>query len=137
MYRAIGDRTMKMCKYIFEGKVVSSKVIRVKADKDYYEDANSYVIQVRKIIKGDIMIGTIGMIQYMPGNIYDKDGKILGVLESEDEGRNDFTSEGLYFSYKKVSTIDTNTANTNSITLEFDGGVPAANYIIDLLRKSF
>jgi hypothetical protein len=130
MYKAIGDRTMKMCKYIFEGKVISRKAIRIRTDKDDYEDANSYIIQVQQVIKGDITIGTIGIIQYIVGNVYDKEGNIIASIQVKDGERNDFPNEGLYFSFKKVSATDTNTANTNSITLEFDGGVPAANYII-------
>jgi hypothetical protein len=122
--KAMCDQIMKMYKYVFEGKVVSSKVIRVKADKDYYKDANSYIVQVRKVIKGDIKKGTIEIIQYIPGNVYDKYGKILEVLESEDGGGNDFPNEGIYFSYKDGNIKDSGVANTNSKFLEFDGAIP-------------
>ena len=63
--KKICDEYMKIFsyKYIFEGKTISSKYITVKTGERSYYNYTSYLVQVHKVIKGNIQSGTIEILQ--------------------------------------------------------------------------
>jgi len=126
--RKMCDEYIKRSKYIFQGKVISSKQdVKMRTGEHSYNKVISYLVQVQKVIKGDMQKGTIEIIGWADPTIYYDDGTIQRMILSEGNG-NDYVppGEGIYFSYKEKNIKDTNSVNTNSKSLEFDGAIPLA-----------
>ncbi len=127
--KAMCNKIINMYKYVFEGKVISSKQdVRIRTGEHTYSKANSYLVQVQKVLKGDIQKGTIEIIGWSDPNTYYDNGEIQRVIIA-DGNSGDYTPpiEGIYLSYKIKNIKDSNNVNTNSMALEFDGAIPLHN----------
>jgi hypothetical protein len=111
--------------YIFQGKIISSKRdVKMRTGKHTYVKVNSYLVQVEKVIKGDIHQGTIELIGWSDPNTYNDNGEVQRI-KITDGNIGDYTppTEGIYFSYKAKNVQDSNSTNINSKSLEFDGAI--------------
>jgi len=98
---------------IFEGKVISMHIYQVSGDKNRYRSYLSYMVEVTKVIKGDIQKGTINII--IP-NVYGSEGSHLTA-----------PNEGLYFCDEDSPVKDSSAANTNAKSLGYYYGATMAS----------
>ena len=129
--KKICDEYMKIFsyKYIFEGKTISSKYITVKTGERSYYNYTSYLVQVHKVIKGNIQSGTIEILQAAPGITYRGDGYTESMGKAADMDYS-VPNEAIYFSNQAVDVKDSGFKNTNSISLLFYDGIPESNGIL-------
>jgi hypothetical protein len=120
------DRYFISSKIIFQGKIISSKPgVRVKISGGRSVNLDFYLVEVQKILKGNIQKGTIEITQKSgDGIVYDEKGNIQYQVMQED-GTPPPPSEGIYFShsFKNDSTIN----NSNSKSLDFIGAITLSN----------
>ena len=110
--KVMSDELMKSS-YIFEGKVISYKHdYKIKVREGEYRSYSSYLVEVKKIVKGNIEKGTINVL--------------LAVVLSSD-GNITIPGEGLYFCYEGEPIKDSSVVNTNSKSLEYVCGESMAN----------
>ena len=105
------DEYMRSSKYIFEGKVISSKYVTIKTGEYTYVNYNAYLMQVKKVIKGNIQKGTITILEGASGYTY----KGPDHSESSHRGADDpggIPEEGIYFSEELGNVQDSNFTNT-------------------------
>jgi hypothetical protein len=99
--------------YIFEGKIISSKYITIKTGERTYANFSSYLVQVNKVIKGNIQIGTIEIVAWAPGITYKGDDHTVGGLIYD--GPAPPPDEGIYFTKVEEHRKDSNVANTKKL----------------------
>jgi hypothetical protein len=99
--------------YIFEGKVISQHNYKVSGDENRYRSYTSYIVEVTKVVKGNIQKGTVNIL------------KINGI--SAEGAPFILPDEGLYFCDKDSSVKDSSVANTNSKSLEYYCGDSMSN----------
>jgi hypothetical protein len=109
--KGICDEMMK-CSYIFEGKIISMHSYKTKEDEDKYRGYSSYIIEVKKVVKGNIHRGTINVL--LPFGI-SKDGNPV------------VPGEGLYCCYTDSPVKDSSVVNSNSKSLEYVCGDSMSN----------
>jgi hypothetical protein len=107
--KTISDEMMK-CAYIFEGKVISNHSYKVNVDR--YITYTSYLVEVNKVVKGNIQKGTINIL--------------LRDVHSFD-GHKVVPKEGLYCCFNDAPTKDTTVTTTNSKSLTYYCGDSMAN----------
>jgi len=100
-------------KYIFEGKLISKHLYEIKQDDYGTKSYNSYLIEITKIIKGDIKKGTINVL--------------IPIIKVYDGQLPVPPAEGLYFCGDKAAIKDTGVSNTNFKSLEYDCGESMEN----------
>ena len=113
--------------YVFEGKALSYKSVRVETDSGYskiekargisYANYNIYLVEVDRVIKGDIHKGTIEIIQGTYG-IFFKGKDFTEELGAPSDGNDDLPSHAIYCVYDVTPRAMDSTAllipNTNS-----------------------
>jgi len=109
--KGICDDIMR-CSYIFEGKVISMHDYKVKGDENPRKSYYSYLVEVTKVVKGNIQKGTINII--IP-NVYGSEGSHITAA-----------NEGLYFC-DDSPVKDSSVTNTNSKSLGYAFGATMAN----------
>jgi hypothetical protein len=128
MKKNICDQYMK-APFIFEEKLDSSKYFTIKTGEYTYENFMSYLVEVKKVIKGNIQIGTIEIVQYADGYIYKGTDHWESAMSSEDRGSP--PAYGLCFCFDTNGyRMASNFKNSNSKTLRFyDAGSVTNNEI--------
>jgi hypothetical protein len=132
---------IKRYNYIFQGKIISSRLgIRIKTSEHVSSNYNFYLVQVLKVIKGDIQKGTIEIV-YAAGDrtFYYDDGEIVhGGQGADGPLYQSPPAEGIYFFNKTYGGIfkDSSDVNTNSKSLEFSEGMAVTNGVIDKQYRS-
>lgn len=124
----MSDQLMKNT-FIFEGKIISSKQgVRMKGSDNKYYNFIPYLVQVTKVIKGDIKKGTVEVVGGIYGTGGEDNGKITHYI-CADGGPDDVIppTEGIYFCDKEIPIKDTGTVNTNSKALNFSGWASMSN----------
>jgi len=101
--KQMSDELMKNS-YIFEGKVISIHRYTHKINEEEYKIYTSYIVEVKKVVKGNIQRGTINIL--IP-DVHISDGQII------------MPKEGLYFCYTDSPVKDSSVTNTNSKSLEY------------------
>jgi len=110
--KTISDELMKNT-FIFEGKIISYKHdFTIRRNEHNHIDYMSYLVEVKKVIKGNIKTGTINLLI---ANVPTSDGQI------------GLPGEGLYFCFAEAPKKDSSVANTNAKSLEYDCGESMAN----------
>jgi hypothetical protein len=102
--KALCDELLKNA-YIFEGKVISVKDFKIKADCNYYKYYHSYLMEVKKVVKGAISKGNVDVL--------------VPIIHSDD-GHITVPNEGIYFCYSEAPVKDSTVSNTNLKSLEYD-----------------
>jgi hypothetical protein len=125
--RGMCNSLIKKSKYIFEGKIDSSKYITVQTGQYTYYNYMSYSIEVNKVIKGNLQKGTVEILQQAIGVVYKgPNGVISGPKNSE---RVDGPpAKGVYFCFdttRKGKPLYFK--STNNKTLRFFDGIPSTN----------
>jgi hypothetical protein len=116
--KAISDELMKN-PYIFEGEIISSQhYYTIKTGEYSYENYNSYLVQVTKVIRGNIQKGTINLLQSVPGVIYRDSNMTRLAGQPSDGGVPNVPKEALYFCYRELPTIDSSYKTTNTMAVE-------------------
>jgi hypothetical protein len=112
-------------KYVFQGKVISTNYITVAKGEDIYENFPFYLIEVQRVLKGDIKKGTIEIMG--PGGNHHKKGDGVEFISSE--GFDYPPGEAIYFSNcdAEVGITDSSVVNTNLKTLIYYDGIPLSN----------
>jgi hypothetical protein len=124
------DSYLTPSKFIFQGKVISSKLrIRRKVSEHKYLNFDSYLIQVQKVIKGDMQKGTVQIITGTYGIGFEDTGKISEYVSTDGSRYDNIPpSEGIFFSNEGIVDVkDSSAANTNSKSLQFWCAIPLLN----------
>jgi hypothetical protein len=99
--------------YIFEGKLISQHTYTIKSNEGQLKDYNFYLIEITKVLKGDIKKGAISIVIpfFVP-----KDGQLPTPPK-----------EGLYICASEDEVKDTSSVNTNSKSLAYYCGQSMVN----------
>lgn len=125
--KAICDELMKN-PYIFEGKIISSKhYYTIKTGEYTYENYNSYLVQITKVLRGNIQKGTINLLQPTIGYTYKGPDHWEGGMQPSDGELPNAPIEGLYFCYAQTSMKDSIYQSTNTIAVEYYCGESMSN----------
>jgi hypothetical protein len=124
--------------YIFEGKADSSKLYSVKTGDKTFINYYCYLVEVLKVIKGNIQKGTVEIIENAPGGVskwrngmYVESGPVA-------DAQYGVPGHGLYFCYDKAAYItDSYYKNTNAKTLQLEDGIPIDDGVIRKEPKGY
>jgi hypothetical protein len=116
--------------YIFEGKVDSEKYFTIQTGQYTYVNFYAYLVEVTRVIKGDIHKGTIEVFQGAPG--YTEKGPDGMIYTKSDDGPVPVIKEGVYFCWGTDKYMSKSCyANTNNKILNYNDGIAATNGIIN------
>ncbi len=116
--------------YVFEGKVDSSKYFTIKTGEYTYANFYAYLVEVKKVIKGNIQKGTIEIFTPAPGDTYKGPNGIESYKSAE--GYSIPPVQGLYLCWDKTKGITQSCyANSNTKTLSYYDGIKATNGVIN------
>jgi hypothetical protein len=129
--RKMCDLYINRSKYIFQGKLISVRNgVRIKTGEHTSSNYNFYLMQVDKVIKGDLLMGTIEIIGCSDPSTYYDNGEIQRFISDDrDPNQGIPASEGIYFSYKNYRGIlkDSSDANTNMKSIQLNDEIPLHN----------
>jgi hypothetical protein len=112
-----------MATYIFEGKIDSTKYFTVKTGEYSYQNFYAYLVEVTKVIKGNIQTGTVEILQHAPGITYQ--GPDGGAEFQPRDGPGNPPSRGIYLCWNKDEHMTHSYyANTNGKSLRRYGEIP-------------
>lgn len=112
--------------YLFQGKLDSVKYFTVKTGENTFANYVSYLVEVDKVIKGNIQPGTIELVYYAEGITYKGTDHISSTKFSEPAET--APSKGLYLGLDSIGhSVPSYYKNSNNKTLFFHGGVSIAN----------
>lgn len=112
--------------YLFQGKLDSVKYFTVKTGENTFANYVSYLVEVDKVIKGNIQPGTIELVYYAEGITYKGTDHISSTKFSEPAET--APSKGLYLGLDSTGhSVASYYKNSNNKTLFFHGGVSVAS----------
>jgi hypothetical protein len=125
--------------YIFEGKLDSSKYYTVKTGEGYsdqhktdkgvfYSNFTCYLVEVDKVIKGNIKTGTIEIIEYADGTVFV--GHDHRMSKQSSEPMDGPPGKGVYFCYDTAGYgygMASYYKNSNAKSLSIRGGISSSN----------
>lgn len=112
--------------YMFEGKVDSSKYFTVKIGDYDYENFTAYLVEVDKVLKGNIKKGTIEIVQYADGIIHNGPDGMSANRSSE--GIEGPPAKGIFLGFDTAGyRMASYYKNSNFKTLRCYGGISVVN----------